>query len=1662
MIRSSRSVSPLVVVLLLTFGSSALLAGSWPMYRHDFARSGVTTETLSTPLFVQWTYAAPTPRPAWPEPGRELNKLAFDYAYEVVAADGLAYFGSSADHRVTCLDLRTGAERWSFFTGGPIRFAPALEAGRLFVASDDGCLYCLSAVDGKLLWKFYAGPKPDRIMGNEQLISRWPLRTGVAVENGIVYLTAGMWPAEGVYFYALRAEDGSVVWRREQTASQYRKQPHPGSFSMIGVAPQGYLLADDQRLFVPTGRNAAAAFDRGSGKELYYHSAPYGWGDRWGGTWNFLANGLFFGWRTHTGPDIDVLTSEYQPDPNDGIAAFEADTSKLKRDFPGKLYAVATKDTLYAWGRGTVTAYDFKRWAEGKPARQCVRWEVKHPRVYALILAGKTLFLGGADAVTAIDARQGRLVWRARVAGEARSLAVAEGRLVVGTTTGQVVCFGPEQVPGPPVLEPRRTRDFAGDSPRAALLAQRLLQQTGKREGYCLVLGAGNGGLLYELVQQSKLTVFCAEPAAAKVHVLRQAFDAAGVYGDRLVVQQARWNPLAYPDYFADLIVIGTGGTPPLADLNAAELYRVLRPAGGCLHLFATGVPGGPATLRRWLIAGGVPAEEIETGIRAVRVIRGPLPGAADWTHQYATAGRTGSSTDTRVKLPVRLLWFGKPGPMHMVTRHWGGPAPLCVDGRLFVIGQFRITAVDAYNGRELWHYQQSTPVARWPVRAKGGSVVADKDGVYLATGAQCLRLDPATGKLLQTYPLPSPPANCTVTTNLRWGYLAVDGNHLLGSMGTDQQGWAVFVMDKGGKTWWTYATTGTVNNNCLSLDDHRVYLLDRPDPVAAAAARRRGLTVANNAELVALDLVTGNIVWRTRDGVAGRTELWLSDGVLLATDRSGMTGFDAATGKKLYVRNVHTSRFPVLVRGTIIGEPWAWDLHTGRPKDRLNPFTGKPVSWSFLRSYGCGSIAGGPNLLLFRSGTLGFYDLAGDSGVHNYPGVRAGCYVNAIASNGLVLAPPADAGCTCCYNFQTTLALEPTTRNEQWSIFYDRLPDTEIFTAALNLGAPGDHRDTHGNVWLAAPRPTTRTGRGDLFKPFRFQFAPGGGSYHFDSDYLPLAGTDKPWVYANGLRGLRRAEFDLSIFERGVTSWPVPTPPSIDGHETDACWDNYRSVPVSAEQATVTFRHDQNNLYVAYHRPPPVDGAGNARPWRASTHGNDAPVWKDDSFELYFSAVSRKSRDQLGSKCLHLGVAASGARYDALWTYAPLLGVRDLPRLDVAIDGDTADWAGDGLTVQSLPAAGGKLRPADDFDPTFKVAWNDKGLLLSADIRDDKIVESKAANALWKGDSLELFLTPRLGSGTCFHVIVSPGVTATAAKPRFQYLLNGRPVSPAAPVQAAARRTDSGYVLEVLLPWRDLNLKPHQGMTCGLQLFANDQDDPSAARAPFRVMWHPGEHPVQRRNPFAYQTLRLSDHAGAPLVFTRSARRGPDGLYTAAEPLPFPLTANPAGANPEDTSFAGDWQAAVRTSKAGFDVELALPWALLAKAGISRNDLVVDWSRRGTLPALRVRPTNRAGYERLLVVPDVDAQPRPLTVRLHFAETRGAAAGQRVFDIKLQGKTVLRNLDIAKEAGPNHALVKQFSNVVAARALEVEFIPKTSGHLPIVSALEIMGRPTN
>jgi outer membrane protein assembly factor BamB len=123
-------------VMLLPF---TIYAEDWTTYRHDIARTAVTTEKISTPLFLNWKFQpAHPPKPAWPMPGEELPRMHTDSASHVAIAHGNVCFASSVTNKVYSIDADTGKVAWTFFAQGPVRFAPTISDNNLYFGSDDG------------------------------------------------------------------------------------------------------------------------------------------------------------------------------------------------------------------------------------------------------------------------------------------------------------------------------------------------------------------------------------------------------------------------------------------------------------------------------------------------------------------------------------------------------------------------------------------------------------------------------------------------------------------------------------------------------------------------------------------------------------------------------------------------------------------------------------------------------------------------------------------------------------------------------------------------------------------------------------------------------------------------------------------------------------------------------------------------------------------------------------------------------------------------------------------------------------------------------------------------------------------------------------------------------------------------------------------------------------------------------------------------------------------------------------------------------------------------------------------------------------------------------------------------------------------------------------
>ncbi|MFT6178426.1 MAG: hypothetical protein ACJAQT_001272 [Akkermansiaceae bacterium] len=242
---------------------SGVVAGAdWPMWRNDTGRTADSTEALAENLSLRWSRQLPPLKPAYRD-----NRLQFDAGYEPIVLGKRLFVGSSLDDSVTAFDTETGEQSWKFFTNGPVRFAPVGGEGRIIFGSDDGLLYCVSAVDGALIWKKRAVPSERKVLGNGRLISVWPVRGGAVLKGDRVYFAAGVWPLEGTFVFCVDAATGETIWRNDRSSYRYGIHPHNAK-AFGGLAPQGYLLIDDEsgHLIVPSSQAYPAEFDLKTGE----------------------------------------------------------------------------------------------------------------------------------------------------------------------------------------------------------------------------------------------------------------------------------------------------------------------------------------------------------------------------------------------------------------------------------------------------------------------------------------------------------------------------------------------------------------------------------------------------------------------------------------------------------------------------------------------------------------------------------------------------------------------------------------------------------------------------------------------------------------------------------------------------------------------------------------------------------------------------------------------------------------------------------------------------------------------------------------------------------------------------------------------------------------------------------------------------------------------------------------------------------------------------------------------------------------------------------------------------------------------------------------------------------------------------------------------------
>ena len=1191
-------IAPLAWALFLTF-SRPLVAEDWPIHRRDRVRTAVTAEQLKLPLTNVWQFQS---RVSWKAPvvqrstvDREAPNAMFSgrhtwsalatpddsrWALPITSA-GDSLFFTSHDGRIVCLSAKTGEVRWQYLTEAAVTQAANYYDGRVYAGSDDGHVYCLAADTGKLIWKYKAAPADRWLISYGRMSSIWPVRTDVMVDGGVAYFAAGIFPHDGVYVHAARADNGSPVWQK-------------GGVPYSGAGVSGYPLLTTMMYHCPVdlkGFNRWPMFRRSDG--------VYDW---------------------------------TAADPEKASAHFGKGDGRETQDLGVFRYGV---QYLGSWAK--------KRTPDGKEttlwSANAERWYDPSK----CILVGETLFYladdkaiwgaplpqgGEGGAVIARNAANGQQVWSFDFSERPHDIIAANGRLFVSTRNGTIYCFAPDGEPRHGVVkEPLNPKSFDSEKETQASssAAQCVVNAAGVKAGYAVVLDCEDGSLAYQLATTTDLYVVAVFVDAQKAQAAREKLGKADLHGSRVAVWQgAAGKRLPVPSRVADLVTSEAtlGGGPLPASLD--EVTRMLKPIRGTALFAALQQKQAPETWKAALKIPGlrlVPArrdsspatQSSKPGVSApgggtlekrtdsgegwtqfaqneswcVKFVRPPLPNSGGWAGPRGGPENTNNSHDAALKGPLGVVWYGAPS---VKTGNYA--PPLVVGGVLLCpIDANTVAAHDQYNGRLLWEYTADGIGSS--VFANG---VAGGNHLYTIHDGRCLRLNLYEGGAPVEVSVPFGSGNWTAASVSR------DGKTLWGAArqtGDNKQVlWAgIFAVDgQTGRPLWTSGgpnaiaearaagqtkvkfwqswnaigdgrmyIIGPINDQTRqqAIDETRAYLakhhpkdLDTFDK--EVKADQRALRT-----LTAIDAQTGEHLYdhgidMTHTGFFAAHAGYFIGMTTQGVDRhrknpvggppsQGLGVWDGKTGKLVWKRPGDYTYTPVVTGNTIYAEPWAYDLKTGERVQRIHPVNGQETDFCWLRKgKHCGGYNGSEFFLFGRNMGVGYYDTLRDNGMYTFWHSRVACATDVATGGGMMIKPPYALGCSCPWSLPFTVALAPAEREPEatfeMSLIGESLPVKHV---RLNFGAEGERRDQQGNLWIRPGRPPH-----GLYKHIEVNYTPTWTRYSDVKEfqafvrrsniYTEIADTDLDFVFATGERGIQRCVIPLTRPEAAKAAYTI------------------------------------------------------------------------------------------------------------------------------------------------------------------------------------------------------------------------------------------------------------------------------------------------------------------------------------------------------------------------------------------------------------------------------------------------------------------------------------------------------------------------------------------
>ena len=167
-------------------------------------------------------------------------------------AGNLCFVADNESHTVHALDVGKGEKCWSFTASGRIDSPPTIADGLAVFGSRDGHVYALRAEDGALVWRFRAASTDRRVVSYGQVESPWPVHGSVLVQDGVASFSAGRssFLDGGIRLFRLALKSGHVL------AETTVYTPDPQTHRLKGMTVKGFdMPGTHSEILVSDGEN---------------------------------------------------------------------------------------------------------------------------------------------------------------------------------------------------------------------------------------------------------------------------------------------------------------------------------------------------------------------------------------------------------------------------------------------------------------------------------------------------------------------------------------------------------------------------------------------------------------------------------------------------------------------------------------------------------------------------------------------------------------------------------------------------------------------------------------------------------------------------------------------------------------------------------------------------------------------------------------------------------------------------------------------------------------------------------------------------------------------------------------------------------------------------------------------------------------------------------------------------------------------------------------------------------------------------------------------------------------------------------------------------------------------------------------------------------------